>query len=375
MSHGGRSVRGLAGAPPTRRGSAHPAQARRVRPAGGRARGGLDGATHRLAALPAGRIRGDRGGGRAAGGPRLSDRSAARSTVALYLLAASRDQQRPWTRPTTGIAVGLLLAYLGAAAAARGTFPASELFHTGLAWAVAWFAGERTRLRRDGTSRASRARGTPCVPSARPSVSACSPSPRRARIARDLHDSAGHAISVIAVRAGAARLRHRRTPIARWSPWRRSRSWPGRRPRRSTSSSARYATAARPTRSWRGPWTSLDTLVAHHQAAGLEVTLDTTGAARPLGAAADQAAYRIAGGAHQRRPPRSGRRQNRALPSATRRSRSPSPTRWAARGSVRRRTRADRHARARPCWAAPSTPSAPTARSASTPGFPTKYRA
>ncbi|WP_346105142.1 histidine kinase, partial [Nonomuraea maheshkhaliensis] len=29
----------------------------------------------------------------------------------------------------------------------------------------------------------------------------------RARIARDLHDSAGHTISLIAVRAGAARLR------------------------------------------------------------------------------------------------------------------------------------------------------------------------
>ena len=34
----------------------------------------------------------------------------------------------------------------------------------------------------------------------------------RARIARDLHDSAGHAINVIAVRAGAARLRHHEDP-------------------------------------------------------------------------------------------------------------------------------------------------------------------
>jgi signal transduction histidine kinase len=38
---------------------------------------------------------------------------------------------------------------------------------------------------------------------------------------------------------------------------------------------------------------SLDALIARHQAAGLEVTFDASGAPRPLGAAADQAAYRI----------------------------------------------------------------------------------
>jgi signal transduction histidine kinase len=70
-------------------------------------------------------------------------------TAALYLLAASRGPQAPWTRRTTATVVGLQVAYLGAAAAAQGTFPTSELFHTGLAWAAAWFAGERTRLRRE----------------------------------------------------------------------------------------------------------------------------------------------------------------------------------------------------------------------------------
>jgi hypothetical protein len=42
------------------------------------------------------------------------------SAVALYLLAASRDPQAPWTWRITVIVVGLLVAYLGAAAAARG---------------------------------------------------------------------------------------------------------------------------------------------------------------------------------------------------------------------------------------------------------------
>jgi hypothetical protein len=71
------------------------------------------------------------------------------STAALYLLAASRQPPTPWTRRTTVTVVGLLVAYLAAAAAAQGAFPTSELSHTGLAWAGAWFAGERTRLRRE----------------------------------------------------------------------------------------------------------------------------------------------------------------------------------------------------------------------------------
>jgi signal transduction histidine kinase len=218
-------------------------------------------------------------------------------TVALYLLAASRDQQRPWTRPTTGIAVGLLLAYLGAAAAAQGTFPTSELLHTGLAWAVAWFAGERTRLRREQRreqlaelrDRALRAERE----AERERLLAVAE--ERARIARDLHDSAGHAISVIAVRAGAARLRHQQDPgrslvaleaieeLARQTAAEIDQLVGTLRDGGSTNG----VVEAPPSLA------SLETLVAHHQATGLEVTLDTTGAPRPLGSATDQAAYRI----------------------------------------------------------------------------------
>jgi signal transduction histidine kinase len=214
-------------------------------------------------------------------------------TVALYLLAASREPPAPWTRRTTATVVGLLVVYLGAAAAAQGTFPASELLHTGLAWAVAWFAGERTRLRREQLAeledRALRAERE----AERERLLAAAE--ERARIARDLHDSAGHAISVIAVRAGAARLRHRQDPD------------------RSLPALAAIEELARQTAEEidqlvgtlreDGPANgaveappglpSLDTLLAHHQAAGLEVTFDTAGTPRPLAAAADQAAYRI----------------------------------------------------------------------------------
>src|SRR6266545_5440315 len=213
-------------------------------------------------------------------------------TVALYLLAASREPPAPWTRRTTATVVGLLVAYLGAAAAAQGTFPASELLHTGLAWAVAWFAGERTRLRREQLAeledRALRAERE----AERERLLAAAE--ERARIARDLHDSAGHAISVIAVRAGAARLRHRTDPD------------------RSVSTLEAIEELARRTAAdidqlvgtlREGPageaveapagLVSLETLNAQYAAAGLRLRVNVTGTPRSIGGAADQAAYRI----------------------------------------------------------------------------------
>jgi signal transduction histidine kinase len=215
------------------------------------------------------------------------------SAAALYLLAASRETQTPWTRRTTVTVVELLVAYLGAAAATQGTFPTSELLHTGLAWAAAWFAGERTRLRREQVAglkeRARRAERE----AERERLLAAAE--ERTRIARDLHDSAGHAISVIAVRAGAARLRHHQDPA------------------RSLAALEAIEELARHTAEEidqlvgtlreGGPANgvveappglgSLDTLIAHQQAVGLDVTFGASGAPRPLGSAADQAAYRI----------------------------------------------------------------------------------
>jgi signal transduction histidine kinase len=215
------------------------------------------------------------------------------STAALYLLAASRQPRTPWTWRTTVTVVGLLLAYLGAAAAAQGAFPASELLHTGLAWAVAWFAGERTRLRRahlaELNDRALRAERE----AQRERLLATAT--ERARIARDLHDSAGHAISVIAVRAGAARLRHHQDPDRSLAALEAIEELA----RQTAAEIDRLVGTLREGGSTNGAveappgLASLDTLIAHHQAAGLKVALDASGAPRPLGAAADQAAYRI----------------------------------------------------------------------------------
>jgi len=68
--------------------------------------------------------------------------------TALYLLASSRDEAAPWTPRSAGVVMVLLIAYLGAGMAALG-FAGSDLIHAGLAYVAAWFAGERTRLRRE----------------------------------------------------------------------------------------------------------------------------------------------------------------------------------------------------------------------------------
>ncbi len=68
---------------------------------------------------------------------------------ALYLLAASRHETRPWTFRAAGPVVALVAAFLAATAVAERSIPLIDLVHSGLPWALAWFAGERTRLRRE----------------------------------------------------------------------------------------------------------------------------------------------------------------------------------------------------------------------------------
>jgi signal transduction histidine kinase len=211
--------------------------------------------------------------------------------AALYLFAASRDEENPWTHRNSGTVVALFVAFLAATAAAGGRFPWSELLHAGLAWVLAWFAGERTRLRRaqmaELRERALRAeregQGERRLAAAE----------ERARIARDLHDTAGHAINVIAVRAGTARLRQdpERSQAALGAIEELARKTVGEidqivgtlRDR----GSGNGAVDAPPTLD------SLETLVARHAAAGLDVSVTTEGEARQLESAVDQAAYRI----------------------------------------------------------------------------------
>jgi signal transduction histidine kinase len=212
-------------------------------------------------------------------------------TAALYLLAASRDEEAPWTRQTRALVAALFAVYLSAAAAGKDHFPGSELLHGGLAWAVAWFAGERTRLRREQIAELSeRAKRADREAEQERRLALAE---ERTRIARDLHDSAGHAINVIAIRAGAARMRQD--------------------PERSQAALAAIEEIARDTvgeidqivGALRDPASSngeipappglasLQALVTHHSEGGLEVTVATTGAPHPLAPGVDLAAYRI----------------------------------------------------------------------------------
>ncbi|MGP4104023.1 sensor histidine kinase [Nonomuraea sp. KM90] len=213
--------------------------------------------------------------------------------AALYLLAANAT----WTVRSAAVVAGLSLAYVGAAAATAPAFPVVELVHTALPWAAAWFAGERTRLRRqqvaelrqravDAEREAAAGRRRAVREAERERRLAVAE--ERARIARDLHDSAGHAISLIAVRAGAARLRQDGSPAALAAIEELARHTAAEIDQLVGSLRDGDPEPATPL-----GLASLDTLVAHHTAAGLRVELDVTGAARPLAAAADQAAYRI----------------------------------------------------------------------------------
>ncbi len=213
--------------------------------------------------------------------------------AALYLLAATRDEANPWTRRTTADMVALFVAYLAATAVAEGTFPGSELLHTGLAWAVAWFAGERTRLRREHIAELEeRALRAEREAERERRLAAAE---ERARIARDVHDSVGQAISVITVRAGAARLRHDEDPE-------RSRLALEAIEQVARQTVAELDEIVGTLRDGGSPHgiveappglASLDTLVERHASAGLDVTVGTAGAPRPLGGPVDQAAYRI----------------------------------------------------------------------------------
>jgi len=198
--------------------------------------------------------------------------------VALYYLASSRSLM--------GRTLALTLISCAAWALASG-LSASQMFHGGLAVATAWFAGERTRLRRAQVAaleeRARRAEHD-AENERRLAVAE-----ERARIARDLHDSAGHAINVIGVLAGAARLRGEPAGETLETIETIARDTVGEldgflRTLRDGDGDAETAPAG---------LASLETLLSHHNACGLAVTLRAGGAARPLAGGVDQAAYRI----------------------------------------------------------------------------------
>jgi len=215
------------------------------------------------------------------------------STAALYLLAASRNDANWSSARTIAAVIAVFVAYLTATALAEGRFPALELLHTGLAWALAWFAGGWTRLHYDRMIELQEHAAR--VESEAERDRRIAVAEERARIARDLHDSAGHAINLIAVQAGAARLRHETNPDRSLAALKAIEEV-ARETAADIDQIVHTLREGSPTDT--GPaiplgLASLETLVAHHNQTGLAVSVRTSGTARPLARAADQAAYRI----------------------------------------------------------------------------------
>jgi signal transduction histidine kinase len=208
--------------------------------------------------------------------------------IALFTVAENRDETRPGLRK---LVLALSVVVLFSPHLLTGGFE-PELLLGGAVWAAAWFAGDRARLRRERLAELEeRALRAEREAERERRLAAAE---ERTRIARDLHDSAGHAINVILVQAGAARLLQDQDL------------------ERSRKALETIEEVARDTlgeidqlirvlrEDGSGPevepppgLAALETLAARYRASGLEVTVRIDGSRRTLAPGVDQAAYRI----------------------------------------------------------------------------------
>jgi signal transduction histidine kinase len=210
-------------------------------------------------------------------------------TLALYFAAAAGDGSRGRTRALIAATVVLLLAHVSAVGLNEDELPWVPLLFGVLVWGGAWLAGDRTRLRRERMAELEeRALRAEQEAERERRLAAAE---ERTRIARDLHDSAGHAINVILVHAGLGRMRSD-------DPEERERFETIEQVARETVGQIDQLVGA--LREDAGDavepppgLASLDALLARHRAAGLPVELRVEGARRALPPAVDRGAYRI----------------------------------------------------------------------------------
>jgi signal transduction histidine kinase len=214
-------------------------------------------------------------------------------TIALFFVAAD-ERSREHVLETAAVVTALFAVHVGATAVAHDGFPATSILFGIVVWGGAWVLGDQARQRRrrraDLEERVRRAERE----TARERRLAAAE--ERTRIARDLHDSAAHAINVILVQAGAARLLQERDPEAA-------------RTAMTTIEDVARETIGEIDVLVRGlrenglaeetqvePPTGLDalpTLVERHRVGGTAIDVHRSGHARRLSRRVDQAAYRI----------------------------------------------------------------------------------
>jgi signal transduction histidine kinase len=216
-------------------------------------------------------------------------------TVALFYVATD-ERTRSRILETAFVVLGLFAVHIGATAAAHGGFPTSSILFGILVWGGAWVLGDqlqqRRRRRADVEDRIRRAKRD--TERERRLAAA----EERTRIARDLHDSAAHAINVILVQAGAARLLQQRDPEAA----RRALTTIEDVARETIGEIDLLVHGLRENGAGEEPpavvepptgLAALETLAERYRAGGLEIELHTAGRPRPLSRGLDQAAYRI----------------------------------------------------------------------------------
>jgi signal transduction histidine kinase len=208
--------------------------------------------------------------------------------IALYTVAEQRDETGERARRS---ALAASIAALLGPHLVRGDF-APQLLLGAVIWAAAWFAGDRARLRRERLAELEeRARRAEREAERERRLAAAE---ERTRIARDLHDSAGHAINVILVQAGAGRLLQEKDP----QRTREALETIEDVARDTLGEIDRLVRALRddgvPTAVEPPPGLfALDTLAERYRSSGLGVTVMVDGSRRQLAPVVDQAAYRI----------------------------------------------------------------------------------
>jgi signal transduction histidine kinase len=131
-------------------------------------------------------------------------------TVALFFLGLDPTAARARPYLTAAAVVGFFVLHATAAGLAHDEFPLVPLLAGTLVWGGAWVIGDRVRQRRARIAELEeRALQTERETERERRLAVAE---ERTRIARDLHDSAGHAINVILVQAGAARLLQEQDP-------------------------------------------------------------------------------------------------------------------------------------------------------------------
>ncbi|HEX8854658.1 MAG TPA: histidine kinase [Thermoleophilaceae bacterium] len=217
-------------------------------------------------------------------------------TLALYYLSAAEQPSRGRLRLTAVVVVAMLIAHVTASGLAADRFPGPELVFGVVVWGGAWLAGERSRLRRERIAELEeRALRAEREADRERRLAAAE---ERARIARDLHDSAGHAINVILVHAGLGRLRSANEPEAARDEFETieqvARETIGEIDKLVGALREEPAHAQRRDEVEPPPGlAALDALVERHRAAGLEVTKTIRGDRRSLSPSVDRGAYRI----------------------------------------------------------------------------------